>query len=171
MNDFTASAEAALVMGEDTRPVLRFERVLARPPEAVWRAITEPGELAAWFPCGVLADAWKPGAAIVFSFGEGGPELTGTVLEVEEPRLLAFTWGEETLRFVLSPEPEGRTRLVFTDTLDPGIAARNAAGWQVCLSRLTGEGSAADAWQRHFDRYAAAFAPALGPQEGPPPGH
>lgn len=169
MNDSTTPAEATL-RTEGARPVVRFERVLAQPPERVWRAITDREELQAWFPCGVVADAWEPGAKISFPFPDGGPTMTGTVLDVDEPRLLAYTWGEETLRFVLTPEPDGRTRLVFTDELDPPIAARNAAGWQVCLARLTGEASATDAWERFFARYVTAFEPALGQQEGPPAG-
>jgi uncharacterized protein YndB with AHSA1/START domain len=31
-------------------PRLRFVRHLAHPPEKVWRAITEPEHLKAWFP-------------------------------------------------------------------------------------------------------------------------
>ena len=171
MTDPATPPAEATVDTRGPRPVLRFERVLARPPEAVWRAITDREELKAWFPCDVVADAWEPGAAISFPFpGEGGPTLTGTVLEVEEPRVLAYTWGAETLRFILTPEPDGRTRLVFTDELDPPLAARNAAGWHVCLARLAAE-SATDAWKVFFDRYTAAFEPALGPQQGPPSGH
>ncbi|CAG7642734.1 SRPBCC domain-containing protein [Actinacidiphila bryophytorum] len=169
MNEATNGGEAT-VSTQGRRPVVRLERVLARPPEAVWRAITDPEELKAWFPCGVIADSWKPGAAISFPFA-GGPTLTGVVLEVDEPHVLAYTWGEETLRFTLTPEPDGRTRLVLTDELDSPFAARNAAGWQVCLARLTGDATAGDAWQEHFARYTAAFEPALGPQEGPPAGH
>lgn len=46
------------------------------------------------------------GATLTFDFREDqAPEFTGTVLELEEPRLLAYTWGEETLRFVLTPHP------------------------------------------------------------------
>ncbi|MFI6053211.1 SRPBCC domain-containing protein [Streptomyces violascens] len=170
MNDSVLSGEAVLST-DGARPVLRFERVLARPPEAVWRSITDRDELKAWFPCEVVADAWEPGAKIDFPFPGSDMTLTGTVLEVDEPRLLAYTWGEETLRFTLTLEPGGRTRLVFTDELGPSNAARNAAGWQVCLARLTGEIPAADAWKGYFDRYTAAFEPALGPQEGPPAGH
>lgn len=169
MSDPTTRGDATLSTG-GPRPVVRFERVLARMPDAVWRAITDPEELKAWFPCGVIADSWKPGAALSFPF-DGGPTLTGTVLEADEPHVLAYTWGEETLRFTLTPEPGGRTRLVLTDELDSPIAARNAAGWQVCLARLAGEADAGDAWKGHFDRYTAAFEPALGPQEGPPAGH
>ncbi|MBO0914058.1 SRPBCC domain-containing protein [Streptomyces laculatispora] len=152
------------------RPVLRFERVLAQPPEAVWRAITDREELKAWFPSEVIADAWEPGARISFPFPGTDMTLTGSVLEAEEPRVLAYTWGEETLRFVLTPEPDGRTRLVFTDETPPAIAARNAAGWQICLTHLAGETVAADAWKGHFDRCVAAFEPALGAQQGPPAG-
>ena len=49
-------------------------------------------------------------------------------------------------------------------------AARNAAGWEVCLELLAGRHPAADAWKLGFDRYVAEFEPELGPQEGPPPG-
>lgn len=169
MNDPTAHGDATLSTG-GRRPAVRLERVLAREPEAVWRAITDPEELKAWFPCGVVADSWKPGASISFPFTDG-PTLTGVVLEADEPHVLAYTWGEETLRFTLTPEPGGRTRLVLTDELDAPIAARNAVGWQDCLARLAGDADAGGTWQQHFDRYTAAFEPVLGPQEGLPAGH
>jgi hypothetical protein len=96
--------------------------------------------------------------------------LTGEVLEVDEPNLLAFTWGEDTLRFELSSEGDG-TRLVLIDELPAGAAARNAAGWEQCLDRLEGLEPAPDSWQPRFEHYAAAFAPILGTQEGPPAGY
>src|SRR5439155_23809797 len=92
--------------------------------------------------------------------------LTGEVVAVDEPRLLAFTWGGDSLRFELSPHENG-TRLVLIDELPSGWAARNAAGWEVCLDRLAGLDTEA-AWQPRFDRYAAEFAPVVGEQEGPP---
>lgn len=46
--------------------------------------------------------------------------------------------------------------------------ARNAAGWEQCLDRLAGIEPAADSWQPRFERYAAAFEPTLGPQQGHP---
>jgi hypothetical protein len=94
--------------------------------------------------------------------------LTGTVLAVDEPKLLSYTWGEdEVLRFELHPDGEG-TRLVLTDQLEAGWAARNAAGWEDCLDRLAGVPVEQDAWQRRFAGYSAAFEPVIGPQEGPP---
>lgn len=38
----------------DGRAALVFERHLKHLPEKVWRALTESGELAAWFPVHVL---------------------------------------------------------------------------------------------------------------------
>jgi uncharacterized protein YndB with AHSA1/START domain len=152
------------------RPVIRFERLLPHPPEAVWRSLTDRDELNQWFPTDIITDEWKVGAALTFVFRENqAPDFTGTVLELEEPRLLAYTWGDETLRFVLTPQPGGATLLVLTDELDRGIAARNAAGWETCLALLSGV-HPPEEWKPMFDVYAAAFEPTLGPQEGPPPG-
>jgi uncharacterized protein YndB with AHSA1/START domain len=162
-------AAASLVPG--ARPSVRFERVLPSPPQAVWRALTDPQELASWFPARIAAKRWEAGAALTFEFPDH-PEYTsgGVVLACDEPRVLAYTWGEETLRFELEPTDAGGTRLVLFDELDPKIAARNAAGWQVCLELLAGRTTAQDAWKPLFVQYTAAFEPVLGPQEGPPAG-
>jgi uncharacterized protein YndB with AHSA1/START domain len=156
------------------RPAVRLERVLADPPDVVWRALTDPAQLARWFPCRIVVDGdeWRTGAKLEFPFP---PEvidltLTGEVLHVDEPRSLAYTWGHETLRFELHDHGEG-TRLVLIDELEPPHAARNAAGWDDCLDLLTGVAKPAGGWQDRFARYAAAFSPELGPQEGPPQGY
>ena len=162
--------DARLLDGD--RPAIRFERHLADPPGVVWQALTEREQLCTWFPCDVIIEGgrWEVGAAISFPFR---PELdmdmtlTGEVLEVDEPNVLAFTWGDDTLRFELSPDGDG-TRLVLTDTLPPDSAARNAAGWEQCLDRLAGIEPAPDSWQPRYEHYAAAFESTLGPQAGRP---
>jgi uncharacterized protein YndB with AHSA1/START domain len=162
--------DALLTSG--TRPAVRLVRELPDPPDVVWAAITDREQLRSWFPCDVIVDGgWKLGAAITFVFPSDVMDMTlaGEVLDVDEPHRLAFTWGEETLRFELSAR-DGGTRLTLTDELPAGIAARNAAGWEVCLDRLAGLSPAPDAWRGHFDHYSAQFAPELGPQEGPPAG-
>src|SRR5262249_4319152 len=94
--------------------------------------------------------------------------LTGKVLAADERQLLSYTGGEdEILRFELYPEGDG-TRLVLTDQLQAGWAARNAAGWEECLDRLAGLPVEPDARRRRFDVYSAPFEPEIGPQEGPP---
>lgn len=167
MNDATLVTDA-------TQPAVRLERDLPDPPAVVWRALTEREQLREWFPCDVIVAGgeWRVGAAISFPFPADVIEMTlsGEVLAVDEPRQLAFTWGEETLRFELTARGDG-TRLVLIDELPAGAAARNAAGWDTCLDKLAGGEPAADAWQPRFERYAAAFEPTLGPQEGPPEGY
>ena len=47
---------------DEGRTVLRFERRLAHAPDKVWRAVTEPSELAHWFPAKIEAYELRPGA-------------------------------------------------------------------------------------------------------------
>ena len=164
MNDATLITDRA-------RPAVRLERQLPDPPPVVWQALTDREQLRSWFPCDVIVEGgrWAVGAAIAFPFPPDVIDmtLTGEVLEVDEPSALAFSWGDEILRFELRPHNEG-TQLVLIDELSPGAAARNAAGWDVCLDRLAGLDPARHAWRARFDKYSADFDPILGAQEGPP---
>jgi uncharacterized protein YndB with AHSA1/START domain len=164
----------ATVVTKGDRPTVRLERELVDPPSVVWGAITEREQLAKWFPCDVIVEGerWVVGAAISFPFPSDVIDMTlqGEVLEVEEPTRLAFSWGDEVLRFELSESGSG-THLVLMDELAPSRAARNAAGWDDCLDRLVGLTIKNDAWQTHFAQYRSDFEPVLGPQEGPPAGY
>ncbi len=126
---------------EDT-PTLIFERRLSHPVDRVWQAITGPDELRHWFPSKVVVDELSAGAGLSFEFEDmpldAPSTLTGRVTEFDPPRVFGFTWGEDHLRFELDPV-DGDTgcslRLtVALGTLDK--AARDAAGWHVCLDRL-----------------------------------
>lgn len=163
----------ATIVTDGARPAVRLERHLVDPPHVVWPALTRREQLRTWFPCDVVVDGgnWVVGASIRFLFPPDVIDmtLTGEVLEVDEPNRLAFTWGEETLRFLLSAEGDG-TRLVLFDELPPNAAARNAAGWDECLDRLMGL-DPPGAWRPRFEAYSDAFAATLGPQDGPPTGY
>ncbi len=91
----------------DERPTLSFERRLSHPVERVWRAIAEPDELEHWFPSKVVVDELSAGAEISFEFEDmpldAPSTMTGRVTDFDPPRLLAFTWGEDHLRFELEP--------------------------------------------------------------------
>jgi uncharacterized protein YndB with AHSA1/START domain len=127
----------------DGRPTLRFERGYAHPPAKVWRAITERDQLRHWFVQVLDYDRMEfdpaPGAAVVFTpqaeyaaLGVG----RGTVTAYDPPRLLEYTWDNETLRWELEPDGTG-CRLVFTNTFDDREAASGLdAGWQAGLDLL-----------------------------------
>src|SRR5438093_13597493 len=70
-------------------PVMRGVTVLA-PAASVWRALTDPDELAAWFGAEVEIDV-RPGGALRFRWPDG-TERRGLVVELEAPRRPAFRW-------------------------------------------------------------------------------
>ena len=86
--------------------VRRFERRLPHRPEKVWRALTDARELARWFPANVEGEHAR-GAPLRFVFRDGEPDAEGRITECEPSRVLAYTMGTETLRWELSPIPEG----------------------------------------------------------------
>jgi uncharacterized protein YndB with AHSA1/START domain len=161
----------ATLLKAGARPVLRFERHLPKPVEAVWHAVTDPVEMRTWFPTRIEIEDWQAGAALTHYFDEHDIDpLPGTVLAWDPPRRVSFTWGADTISFELSPAPDGGTIFVLTEELSASHAARNAAGWEACLDRLQ-LGVESGPWQPRFEHYVAAFEPVLGHQEGPPEGY
>jgi uncharacterized protein YndB with AHSA1/START domain len=135
MNDSATSRHNAAAWADSDEPTLRFERRLRHPVEKVWRAVTEAPELSAWFPFEVSYTSLVPGARITFS--EQGFTDHGEILEVDPPRLFAFTWGEERFRIELTPDGD-TTALTFLHTFgDRYGAASFATGWDTCLDALT----------------------------------
>jgi uncharacterized protein YndB with AHSA1/START domain len=161
----------------ENRPALRFERRLSHPVEVVWRAITESDELEHWFPSRVEVDELGPDAEITFRFEhmplEDAPTtLTGRVTEFDPPRLFAFTWGEDHLRFELEPVGDSNDACVLrlTVLLDAqDKAARDGAGWHVCLDRLetrldgSGKTRAGEDWRGLYEEYQRRGVPAGAP--------
>ncbi|NKQ58277.1 SRPBCC family protein [Amycolatopsis sp. K13G38] len=123
-------------------PVLRFERRFAHPVKKVWRAVSEPAELKHWFPA-MLETELKIGAPIRFVFPEEAPIDAighGEILELDPPKVFAFRWNHDVLRFELVPDGDG-CLLYFSQALGGGsigrlAAGRNAAGWDHCLGSL-----------------------------------
>ena len=152
------------------RVQLRFDRQLAHAPDKVWRAITEPQHLEAWFP-GRIVGEWVVGAKLEFH-GEY-PTFNGEVLAVEPGSLLEFTWGPDTLRLEIVPEGAGCT-LTLTDTIDElGKAARDAAGWHECLDRLGDHlsGTSLRPWGERWKEINRGYVEQFGPEAstlGPP---
>jgi uncharacterized protein YndB with AHSA1/START domain len=116
----------------DGRPALRFERHLDHSVERVWRAVTEPAELARWFVADV---AWTPALGEVIE-AEGE---SGAITALDAPHLIAWTWSVERYSFELTATADGSgCVLVFTHVFDPrrGPDWQHAAGWETYLNRL-----------------------------------
>jgi uncharacterized protein YndB with AHSA1/START domain len=138
------------------KPAVRFERVYPHPVERVWRSITVPEEMASWFPSTVEVDL-REGGAMHFTFDENLAEpMDGRVVELDPPKVFAFLWGKDLLRLELAPEGDG-TRLTLIQTLEADEAARNAAGWHVCLDKLGGEETD---WEPLYEEYQRRGVPA-----------
>ncbi len=142
----------------DSRAALRFERHLPHPIERVWRAVSEPQELARWF---VAPVHWTPITGETFeAYGQ-----RGEVTAVNPPRLLEWIFAGERFSFELSRDGDA-CRLVFTHVLtERALGAQHAAGWEAYLDRLEGtlngatvtvEVAHAPVGELH-ERYAALF--------------
>ena len=161
----------------DLGPRLRFARVLTHSPETVWRALTAPEQLRAWFPDTIVVERWEVGAPLRFEHGPTpDASFDGEVLACEPPRLLEFTWGPDVLRFELEAH-EGGTKLTLLDTIDQlGKAARDSAGWHACLDDLQHQldqtvpaKSQKERWQALHAGYVEQFgaeASSIGPPAG-----
>ena len=160
----------------DDRSALTFERRLAHSVERVWRAVTEPAELAHWFPSVVRGDL-TAGAPLTFEFPGGEmPTMEGEVIEVDPPRTLAFTWGDDVLRIELEGDDESCVLHFVVLFDDAERASRDAAGWHVCLDlldrRLGGAATqapsseATDDWRGLYDEYQRRGLPAGAPIPG-----
>jgi uncharacterized protein YndB with AHSA1/START domain len=154
---------------------LRFVRRLPHSPQKVFRALTEPEHLKAWFPTDVIGER-RTGAPLKFEFRDGeGPTIEGTMLAYDPPHVVEYQWGnDETLRFELEAEGDGTVLTFVNSFADLGKAARDAAGWHVCLEHLVDEldGNAPRevAWKPLNEAYAERFGPEAA-TIGPPEGH
>ena len=161
---------------DDGRWQVRFTRRLPHPIEKVWRAVTEPEHLAAWFPCTIDGER-RAGAPLTFRFDEPMDPMHGEMVEFDPPRCMALMWGGDLLSLELREVGDG-TELLLTDTLEElGKAARDAAGWHECLERLrhavAGEPlpfTPGDVWKEVHPQYQERFGPEASTL-GPPAGH
>jgi uncharacterized protein YndB with AHSA1/START domain len=129
----------AATLGErDGRAVIRFERLLPHPVELVWCSLTERERLDAWHPTPFEVEPRVGGAVRYVSAPQPAAMQPGRVLEWSPPHLLVHTWGEDELRWELAHDPEG-CRLTLEHLFDDLLkAARDGAGWHLCLRALGG---------------------------------
>jgi uncharacterized protein YndB with AHSA1/START domain len=150
---------------------LTFTRRLPHPPDKVWRAVTEPEHLAAWFPDEMVGER-RAGAPLKF-VAATGDAFDGEMLVFDPPSVMELRWGTDRLRIEVRPAEDAGTVLTLTDTFaELGKAARDAAGWHECLDRLVAHLAGTDpraAWPALNQRYKDRFGPDAS-TIGPPPG-
>jgi uncharacterized protein YndB with AHSA1/START domain len=156
----------------DEHQVIRFERRLAHPVKRVWRAITEPDEIAAWLALAELE--LEEGGRVVLTWqntdDDGNTAVArGTVSALDPPRLLELdTDIHGRLRWELEAADDG-TALPFTAEVElpADFETEVIAGWHIHLDHLEEvlDGGTIDwpnwdrehrpEWERIHERYAA----------------
>lgn len=132
------------------------------PATKVWEAITQPEYTTKWGYGGESEYEMKPGGKYtnfttdeMKTMGMGDVAVSGTVVEVDEPRLLVLDWSPSwhpeakptRLTWELTEYPSGLTKVELTHDVSaaPELAAEVAGGadpgqggggWQWCLSGL-----------------------------------
>jgi uncharacterized protein YndB with AHSA1/START domain len=113
-----------------------FERRFEAPRGRIWRALTDPAELASW-----LAPAemdMRVGGSVVLTFEER--DERGTITELRELEVIAYTWNEgktnSLVRFELETDGDG-TRLRLQHTFDGEVDLSSyGGGWHHHLEQL-----------------------------------
>lgn len=147
-------------------PRLRLTRRLAHPPERSGERSRNP-------PTPGVVPRHDRGRALggrrtaALRTGSGmGEGFDGEVLAYEPPTLIELRWGTDVIRFEVRADGDG-TELTLLDTIDElGKAARDGAGWHVCLDQLehqlagtTPTWSPGDRWREVHPGHVAELGP------------
>jgi uncharacterized protein YndB with AHSA1/START domain len=123
---------------------IKLERFYNHPIQTVWAAISEVDAISDWF---IQAD-FKPQVGYQYTFTHETTTVRGTVLEVNDPNKLVYTWivGNTTavteVSWSLSPKGSG-TQLVlehdgFDNYQESAVAMFDSSvqGWQAVAEAL-----------------------------------
>jgi hypothetical protein len=101
--------------------------------------------------------------------------MDGEMLAYEPESLMELRWGPDVLRMELRPSAEGTELTLMHTFAERGKAARDGAGWHVCLDALAAalRGSAESrehmaTWGEVHPHYVESFGPeaaTIGPPE------
>ncbi|MBF6185867.1 MULTISPECIES: SRPBCC family protein [Nocardia] len=136
---------------------VRLERLLPGPIERVWRYLTEAELRRSWLADGAMELTDGGPVELIFRNSElstaddPAPDeytaehrIRGVILACEPPRLLRYTWGDESSEVTFALEPAGdQVRLEVTHTKLPDRSA---------LLSVSG------GWHSHLDLLAARLA-------------
>lgn len=134
-----------------------FERHFKHSTEEVWAYLTENEKLSQWFTELEVKDLRKHGL-IKFNMPDG-THLDITITDLVPYAVMAYTWGEDQVRFELSSEPSGCQMLLKEDiTTITSHTPKDLAGWHVCLDVIEAllDGTTIDRhaeWERMYGQY------------------
>jgi uncharacterized protein YndB with AHSA1/START domain len=147
--------------------VLRFERRIEHPLEAVWEAISTPDGTRGW-----LGDArleLTAGSPVRLQFDKTvGNVVEGRVTEVDPPHVLEYTFGQDDsiLRWELTAAGAAATTLVLTHRL-PGAEhlPETLAGWHTLIELIPAAIAGEDpSWSKErWDEVRAGYGPVQDP--------
>jgi uncharacterized protein YndB with AHSA1/START domain len=139
---------------ETTNTSLTVRRIFDAPRERVFRAFTDPEELAEWYAPGDMSAVvhdWEPAVDGTLSVSmldaDGSHDAEGTFLDVVENERLVHTWtwthlpdpiaGRITVEF---HDVDGGTEVVLTHEGHPDseTVEEHAGGWASVLENLAG---------------------------------
>lgn len=135
LQNFTLSLQdGSFFRTADTVGVV-FERIFDHPVSRVWKALTEPAQLAGWLAPAVI----KGRAGGTISLQLTGGTMGGRILQWKENAVLEYIWHNGTVvRWELLSEGRDRTRLVFTHTHVQHAQLLDAAkGWHYHMDMLS----------------------------------
>jgi uncharacterized protein YndB with AHSA1/START domain len=128
----------------DGGSAVKFDRLIDRPVEKIWEALTDPKVLANWI--GTVEVELRVGGKYEVHFRESKNVMTGRITQLEPMRLLEYSWLESHIpvpqslvRWELRPEGSG-CRLKLTHSI-PATAPWDevvgyAGGWQDFLEHI-----------------------------------
>ena len=128
---FTLSPKDGTFFRDGDTLGVRFERILDHPVSVVWKALTDPDQLAKW-----LAPTTIKGDTI--SLQLTGGRMGGKIIQWKENALLEYDWYEgSVVRYELLNEGPRRCRLVFTHSAVMNSQLQGAAtGWHYHMDVL-----------------------------------
>nr|WP_309119012.1 SRPBCC family protein [Paenibacillus sp.] len=153
----------AKITKTETGHLAEFKRTLRHAPERVWAMLTVNDKLSTWFS-ELRVEDLREGGTISFDLGDGTFEEM-KIIELKPYSVLEYTWGNDRVRFELSPAADGGTMLTLKEFIGEVNAhtPKDLAGWDVCLDVIEallderGFGDRKTAWEPKYEAYKRAL--------------
>lgn len=150
----------AKIYKSGTSYTAEYERVYDEPSEKVWTSLISNEKFKFWMEHLEITDLRK-GGNINFHYNDGSGNLEKIMItDYVEGKVLQFEWGEDTVRFEITPADTG-SQLIMKQILTTitDHTPKDLAGWHVCLlgfsDIVTGETNLLpnDEWEKWYVEY------------------